>query len=161
MYFRDFEFLAEPFEIVPDILVPAGAYHSSTIRASYTVGRNAASRATSASRAGDFTTATARISHARPRGADLAPLDRAGDFVQLGRPADGPLHGHAADDPSDLLVHAAHAHGRAHSVRSTSNLLTTNMRFRWEYRPLSELFIVYSDGRDTLTPDSRISSTAA
>ena len=35
---------------------------------------------------------------------------------------------------------------------STSNLVTTNVRFRWEYRPLSELFVVYSDGRDTLTP---------
>ena len=35
---------------------------------------------------------------------------------------------------------------------STSNLITTNVRFRWEYRPLSELFVVYSDGRDTLTP---------
>ena len=33
---------------------------------------------------------------------------------------------------------------------STSNLVTTNVRFRWKYRPLSELFIVYSDGRDTL-----------
>jgi len=33
---------------------------------------------------------------------------------------------------------------------STSNAVTTNVRFRWEYRPLSELFVVYSDGRDTL-----------
>jgi hypothetical protein len=33
---------------------------------------------------------------------------------------------------------------------STSSLYTTNVRFRWEYRPGSELFIVYSDGRDTL-----------
>jgi hypothetical protein len=32
---------------------------------------------------------------------------------------------------------------------STSHLVTTNIRFRWEYRPLSELFVVYSDGRDT------------
>jgi hypothetical protein len=33
---------------------------------------------------------------------------------------------------------------------STSHQLTTNVRYRWEYKPLSELFIVYSDGRDTL-----------
>jgi hypothetical protein len=33
---------------------------------------------------------------------------------------------------------------------STSASFTTNIRFRWEYSPLSELFVVYSDGRDTL-----------
>jgi hypothetical protein len=33
---------------------------------------------------------------------------------------------------------------------STSASFTTNVRFRWEYSPLSELFVVYSDGRDTL-----------
>jgi hypothetical protein len=32
---------------------------------------------------------------------------------------------------------------------STSHLVSTNVRFRWEYRPGSELFVVYSDGRDT------------
>jgi hypothetical protein len=33
---------------------------------------------------------------------------------------------------------------------STSHLVATNVRFRWEYRPGSDLFVVYSDGRDTL-----------
>jgi hypothetical protein len=29
--------------------------------------------------------------------------------------------------------------------------LSSNLRFRWEYRPGSELFVVYTDERDTLT----------
>ena len=33
---------------------------------------------------------------------------------------------------------------------SSSNSLTTNFRFRWEYQPGSELFVVYTDGYDTL-----------
>jgi hypothetical protein len=33
---------------------------------------------------------------------------------------------------------------------SSSRSLTTNLRFRWEYQPGSELFVVYSDGYDTL-----------
>jgi hypothetical protein len=33
---------------------------------------------------------------------------------------------------------------------SSSNSLNGNYRFRWEYRPGSDLFVVYSDGRDTL-----------
>ena len=35
---------------------------------------------------------------------------------------------------------------------SGSHALGTNIRFRWEYQPGSELFIVYTDERDTLTP---------
>jgi hypothetical protein len=30
--------------------------------------------------------------------------------------------------------------------------LTSSVRLKWEYRPLSDLFIVYSDGRDTEPP---------
>jgi len=32
---------------------------------------------------------------------------------------------------------------------SSAHLFTTNIRYRWEFRPGSELFVVYSDGRDT------------
>ena len=34
---------------------------------------------------------------------------------------------------------------------SGSNTLAANVRFRWEYQPGSELFVVYNDQRDTLT----------
>jgi hypothetical protein len=32
---------------------------------------------------------------------------------------------------------------------SSTNSLSTNFRFRWEYQPGSEIFVVYTDGRDT------------
>ena len=35
---------------------------------------------------------------------------------------------------------------------SISASMTTNLRFRWEYQPGSELFVVYSDGRTTDAP---------
>jgi hypothetical protein len=35
-----------------------------------------------------------------------------------------------------------------------TNTVSTNARFRWEYRPGSELFVVYNEERDTLTPGS-------
>jgi hypothetical protein len=35
--------------------------------------------------------------------------------------------------------------------QSRVDTVTTNARFRWEYLPGSELFVVYSDGRSTLT----------
>ena len=33
---------------------------------------------------------------------------------------------------------------------SAGDSLSTNIRFRWEYIPGSDLYVVYSDGRDTL-----------
>ena len=35
--------------------------------------------------------------------------------------------------------------------QSRTDSVSTNARFRWEYQPGSELFVVYSDGRTTLT----------
>jgi hypothetical protein len=35
---------------------------------------------------------------------------------------------------------------------SSENSMSTNVRFRWEYRPGSELFLVYTDERDTFAP---------
>ena len=32
---------------------------------------------------------------------------------------------------------------------SSSSALSSNVRFRWEYEPGSDLFVVYSDGRET------------
>ncbi len=36
--------------------------------------------------------------------------------------------------------------------QSASGTMSTNARFRWEYQPGSELFVVYSDGRNTVGP---------
>ncbi len=35
---------------------------------------------------------------------------------------------------------------------SGNETVSTNTRLRWEYRPGSELFVVYNEQRDTLTP---------
>ncbi len=35
---------------------------------------------------------------------------------------------------------------------SSNDSVGANVRFRWEYQPGSELFVVYNEQRDTLTP---------
>ena len=37
---------------------------------------------------------------------------------------------------------------------SSNNALSSNIRLPWEYQPGSELFVVYNEQRDTLTPNS-------
>ena len=34
---------------------------------------------------------------------------------------------------------------------SGANVMSANVRLRWEYRPGSQLFVVYNEERDTLT----------
>ena len=41
---------------------------------------------------------------------------------------------------------------------SESNGFATNVRLRWEYRPGSELFVVYNEQRDTMTPRMFVSA---
>jgi hypothetical protein len=38
---------------------------------------------------------------------------------------------------------------------SSANVFTTNARLHWEYSPGSDLFVVYSDGRNTLDGPAR------
>ena len=35
---------------------------------------------------------------------------------------------------------------------SSATAVSANLRFRWEYQPGSELFVVYNEARDTLNP---------
>jgi hypothetical protein len=44
---------------------------------------------------------------------------------------------------------------------STSASFDTNVRFRWEFKPGSDLFIVFSDGRHTDAPTSLQNRTFA
>jgi hypothetical protein len=37
-------------------------------------------------------------------------------------------------------------------LNSSTNSLSANVRLRWEYRPGSELFVVFNEERDTLAP---------
>jgi hypothetical protein len=36
--------------------------------------------------------------------------------------------------------------------------LSSSLRFRWEYRPGSDMFLVYSDGRDSTRPGSNLAN---
>jgi hypothetical protein len=150
-YSRDFEFLADPFEIVTGIVVPAGPYHTQTVRGNYTLG-------TQRRISGDISAAYGTFYD--------------GDRTDLAYRARAELTSRLSVEPGISLNWVDLPQGRFTATlltaratlsftprmltaaliqyNSTSQLVTTNVRFRWEYRPLSELFIVYSDGRDTL-----------
>ena len=149
-YNRDFEFVALPFEIA-GTSVPGGAYHTSTLRGNYTLG-------TQRRVSGDISVAQGSF-YAGDR-TDVAYRGRAElttrlsiepgislNWVDLptGRFTATLLTARTTLSFTPRLLTAALV-----QYNSTSSSFTTNIRFRWEYSPLSELFVVYSDGRDTL-----------
>lgn len=151
-YLRDFEFLAVPFEIVPGTRVPGGAYHSPTIRGSYTLGtQRKLSGEVSAARGsfygGDRTDFGYRGRAEVTKRLSLEPGISV-NWVDLptGRFTATLFTTRGTFSFTPRMLTSA-----LFQYNSTANLLTTNVRFRWEYHPGSELFLVYSDGRDTLT----------
>jgi hypothetical protein len=152
-YVRDYEFIPRDFTIATDVVVPAGGYDYSNVRLAYTVGQQRKVSGQIASTFGSFY----------------------GDGTKKEASYSGyvGLNSHVAFEPSMSLAWVDLPYGeftaRVVSVRTivtpsarmmlsglmqfnaATHSLSSSARLRWEYRPGSELFVVYSDGRDTLT----------
>jgi hypothetical protein len=148
---RNYEFLPQPFPIAPGVVVPTGGYRFPITRASYTLGgqRRLAGDLTFARGrfyAGDRTEAAYRGRiEVSPRLAVEPGLSWNWVDLPEGRFTARLVSGRATLAFSPGLFVAALV-----QYNSTARLVSANVRLRWEYRPGSEVFFVYNDGRDTL-----------
>ena len=148
-YNRDFEFLALPFE-VPENTIAAGPYHTATLRGGYTLGtQRRISGEISAARGGFYGGDRTDLAYrGRLDVSSRLSLEPGVSFNWVDLPTGGftatLLSTRGTFTFTNRMLAAALV-----QYNSTSHLVTTNIRFRWEYHPLSELFVVYSDGRDT------------
>jgi len=150
-YADDFELVPRAFSISPGVIVPAGRYDTATVRASYNLGQQRRVSGRTSTAFGSFyegqrtdLTYAGRVTIVRevavepgltvnwvrlPYGDFTARLLSA-RFIVTPTPRLG---------VSSLVQYNAIPHS-----------LSASVRVRWEYRPGSELFVVYSEGRDTL-----------
>ncbi len=150
VYTREFEFLADRFEIATGRFVPAGAYHSANVRGTYTLGtQRRVSGDISVMRGSLYNGDRTDLSY-RGR-VELTPqlsLEPGVSFNWIDVPG-------ARFTAKLLTARTMFTFSPRMFVaallqyNSTNRLMTTNLRFRWEYRPGSDVFLVYSDGRDT------------
>lgn len=153
VYTREFEFLAKPFEIVTGTFVPPGAYRYGMVRGTYTLG-------TQRRLSGDLGVARGSL-----YGGDRTDLSYRGRAELTPRLSVEPGVSFSWIDLPSASFTATLLTARTMfsfsprmfaaalvQYNSTNRLMTTNLRFRWEYRPGSDVFLVYSDGRDTLGP---------
>ena len=154
---RDYEFLRQPFTPAgsPTAIAPGG-YTFSDAQVAYSLGAQRRVSATVALRAGNYYDGTLRSVSIGP--GTMAPgrvsiftrLSVEPTFVvtRISLPA-GAFTTRLARARVDYGFSPLMFASALVQYNSADRAVSTNLRYRWEFRPGSELFIVYTDERDT------------
>jgi len=150
---RDYELLPEPFSIATGVRVPAGGYTYSTSRVSYNLGQQRKVSGRLSASAGTLYNGTKQeIAYSGRWGVvprfSMEPSITL-DWVQLPY---GDFTARLVSSRFTLTPTARMLVSSLIQYNAGANSLSSSMRLRWEYTGGSELFIVYSDGRNTHTP---------
>ncbi|MSO57155.1 MAG: hypothetical protein EXQ55_09605 [Acidobacteria bacterium] len=148
---RDYEFIPRAFEISRGVSVPVGAYTYNNLLTSYTLGTRRFLSGSVSFQQGQLYGGTKRsvgLSGGRLELSSQLALEPSvsinwvrlpfGDFTQT-----------VITERTTYTVSPRMFVSALTQYASSSRAFSVNARLRWEYRPLSELFVVYSDGRDT------------
>ncbi|MEO8521593.1 MAG: DUF5916 domain-containing protein [Acidobacteriota bacterium] len=148
-YFHDFELISTAFPLASATVAP-GAYRAPTVRAAYMLGtQRRVSGELSTARGGFYGGTRTDVGYrGRAEITHQLSLEPGLSFNRVELPASR-FTATLASVRASLSFTPRMLTAAFIQYNSTSRLVTTNVRFRWEYVPGSELFLVYSDGRDT------------
>jgi hypothetical protein len=148
----DYELLPRDFTIASGVVVPHGGYNYSSVNTSYEIGQHG------------FYAAQVNVSYGSFYGGTRRSLGVSRGYVSVNRflsfePGmslnwvDLPYGAFTSQlvtnrtiltpSPRMLIASLSQFNAALHS-------LSTSVRLNWEYKPSSQIFVVYSDGRDTL-----------
>jgi hypothetical protein len=149
-YTRNYEFLAEDFEIPDGLVIPIGGYNFESIRAVYQFGPQRIVPGFVTFRKGSFFSGdrTELIGSARIELTPQFSLEPrfAINWVDLD---EGEFTDTLVSTRVSYTISPRMAVSSLIQYNSGSNALGASVRYRWEYQPGSDLFIVYSEGRET------------
>ena len=157
LYSRDYELLPANFTVAPGVVVPAGGYHSDEVMLSYSLAQQRKVSGKLVTSSGSFyggTKYTASYS-GRLGLVRLLSLEPGMSLNWVSLP-------HAeflAQVLSTRMTVTPTARFMVSSLlqfTGSTHALSSSVRLRWEYVPGSELFVVYSDGRDTSGPSPQL-----
>jgi hypothetical protein len=151
-YTRDYEYLPQEFQIAPDVRLPSGGYMYQLVRSGYMLGPQHRISGRITTGRGTFydgyrtdlgytgrVALGARVNFEPGITLNWIELPQ-GDFsAKL-------VTTRAIVTPSPRMVVSG-----LFQYNATAHTLNASVRLRWEYTGGSELFVVYSDGRDTRT----------
>ena len=145
------ELLVVPFRIASDVTIPVGAYDFQDLQVAYSLGpqRRVAGNV-SLQRGSFFNGHITAIGYSSGR-IEITPQFSLEPSISINR-ITLPQGAFTAKLISSRVTYTFTPRmffGGLVQFNSGSNALSSNLRFRWEYQPGSELFVVYTDQRDT------------
>ncbi len=150
----DYELLLRPFAVSPGVVIKPGGYSFTDAIVAYQLGLQRRVSGRISVQAGEFYDGTIvawSYTNARVSIVKQWSVEPSVSVNNVGLPA---------GDFTTTLLRARTDYGFSPRMfasallqySSTDKVFGSNLRFRWEYQPGSELFVVYTDERDTLTP---------
>ncbi len=149
-YSRNFEGLGAPFAVTTGITIPAGRYEFQQTKFLYSTSPQRPFSGTLTLNYGGFYSGTLKEVTWRGR-VEFGPRFYAEPTVSINL-FETPFGDGNANIISSRLTYTLTPRMFASALmqyQSATSSVSTNARFRWEYQPGSELFVVYSDGRNT------------
>ena len=147
-----YEFLPAPFRIASDVTVPTGGYSYDNARLSYKLGQQWRFSGTLAAEYGTFYDGhktTFSVQQGRLEITHQFSLEPSWSVNRV-RIGDGSFTTNLLGSRVTFTATPLMFVSALVQYNSSANSLSSNIRFRWEYEPGSELFVVYNDQRDTL-----------
>ena len=154
-YNNNFEFLPEEFEISDGVILPVGDYPFQDVRLVYVLGAQRFLPSTTTFRTGSFfdgdrteTTFNGRLELTRK-----FSIEPRLSFNWVDLP-EGSFDTRLVSARLNYTFTPRMYVSSLIQYNSSSDSLSSSVRFRWEYEPGSDLFVVYSEGREGLSLDS-------
>ena len=152
-YGRTYEFLSQPFPIASDVTLPAGRYDFDYVQAEFQLGQHRRISGQFFFEYGDFYSGRkttvgwgwGRVTLTRHFSLEPSVSTNRVDLPQ------GEFTVELVDTRAIYTVTPRMFVSALLQYNSESHGFATNVRLRWEYRPGSELFVVYNEQRDTLS----------
>jgi hypothetical protein len=152
-YQNTFEYLPRAFEIAPSVTLPVGAYRFDSLRLRYNMGQQRRFSANLSLEHGTFyggRKTTVNAGRARMNIDARLSIEPAYSVNRVSL-AQGDFTTHLAGARITYTMTPLMFVSALVQYNSAANAVSTNARFRWEYGPGSELFIVYNEERNTLS----------
>jgi hypothetical protein len=146
-----YEYLPKPFAIASGVVLPVGGYSFQTVTTSYRAGPQRRASGTFSVATGSFydgtkTALTYSSGRITVNYRLLLEPSISLNFVDL---PEGAFKSNVVGARTTYMFSPRAYVSALLQYNSAAHAFTTNTRFRWEYQPLSEFFIVYSEGRNT------------
>jgi len=151
-YNDNFEFLSEEFEIYPDVILPVGEYRFRDVVFGYTFGQQQPLPSSINYRTGSFYSGDRDALDFDAR-VEISPKFSVEPRLSLNW-VDLPEGSFDTRLASARVTYTFTPRMYVSSFlqyNSRSDSLSSSVRLRWEYEPGSDLFVVYSEGRDDLS----------